>query len=93
MLCYKEQQVCLEKKKYHVRGKKAEVIWNFIGTPPLVWGNTSTSIGRVKKRWRIQRSAVQQKKVILRYFYQFVVVSFFFTVYQATYNIAERSER
>ena len=35
MLCYKKQQVCLEKKKYHGIGKKAEVIWNFIGTPLL----------------------------------------------------------
>lgn len=69
MLCYKKQQVCLEKKKYHGRGKKAGVIWNFIGTPPLVWGNTSTSIGLAKKRWRIRRSAVQQKKVNLQYFY------------------------
>ena len=30
--------------------------------------------------------------MILQYFYQSVIVSFLFTVYQATYTIAERSE-
>ena len=46
-----------------------------------------------KKMGRIRRSAVQQKKVILQYFYRFAVVSFLLIVYQVTYTIAERSER